>query len=133
MSTPPLEGRTILVVEDEYLQAREAREFLQRAGARVVGPTGRAEEVASILASETLDAAVVDINLGNGLSFEVADSLRDKGVPFMFLTGYDASTIPDSLRVIPMAEKPANENHVIAILDELCGPKLTRSSPEGFD
>lgn len=114
-------------MEDEYLQAREACEFLERAGARVVGPTGHADEVAAILATEKPDAAVVDINLGNGLSFEVAKSLGSLGVPFMFLTGYDGSSIPDAMRVVPRAEKPANEDYVIELLDRLCGPKAGRS------
>jgi hypothetical protein len=47
----PLDGRHILVVEDQYLLARDACEWLEAAGAEVIGlGNGPAYEVASRLA-----------------------------------------------------------------------------------
>ena len=121
-----LRGRTILLVEDEYFQAMDTANWLERAGARVVGPTGFAEAVPAILASQAIDAAVVDINLGTGPDYEVARSLRDREVPFLFLTGYQRPALPDDLAAVPCLEKPANERKVVQLIEE-----LLRSGPSG--
>lgn len=119
MTDASLNGRSILVVEDEYLQARETTDFLERAGARVIGPTAHADEVAELVANRPPDAAVVDINLGTGPSFGVARLLRDEGVPFLFLTGYDAGPIAPEMKGVPRAQKPAAETEVVAMITRL--------------
>jgi hypothetical protein len=37
---------------------------------------------------ETIDLAILDVNLNGKKSFSVADALVAKGVPFVFSTGY---------------------------------------------
>jgi CheY-like chemotaxis protein len=89
-----LAGFYVLVVEDYYYQARDCCEWLRDAGAIVAGPVGDAGDAKDILDRQRVDAAVVDINLGQGPDFQVASHLADKGVPFIFATGYDESVIP---------------------------------------
>lgn len=115
----PLEGRRILIVEDEYFQAREIALALSNAGAQVVGPTARSDEVPGLLTSNAIDVAMLDINLGEGASFEVARSMQERGIPFLFLTGYDVSVIPESLRGTPRLEKPIGQEQLVERLVEL--------------
>ena len=119
MSAETLEGRTILLVEDEYFQARDLKTILERKGAIVVGPTGRAEDVPALLAECAVDAALVDINLGSGMNYNTADLLQKEGVPFAFLTGYDPKAIPAELEGVPLLQKPASERMLLSTLTGL--------------
>lgn len=114
-----LEGRRILLVEDEYFQAREIKTILEQEGAKVLGPTGRAHEVPELLATARIDAAILDINLGAGPSYTTANLLQREGIPFAFLTGYDSESIPPELLAIPRVEKPANQRVLIDLLTDL--------------
>jgi len=115
----PLGGRRVLIVEDEYFQAREIALALAKAGAEIVGPTAHADEVPGLIAAAPVDVAMLDINLGQGPSFEVARSIRDRNIPFLFLTGYDVSVIPEDLAVPPRLEKPVDQDVLIRRLVEL--------------
>lgn len=79
MTAGTLEGRKILLVEDEYFQAREMKAFLEREGASVIGPTGHAEDLPALLANGPVDAALLDINLGSGPTYATADLLKREG------------------------------------------------------
>jgi PAS domain S-box-containing protein len=99
-------GRRVLVVEDEALVAMMIQEFLTEYGHSVVGPIGRASE-ALLAAKETdYDAAILDINLGDGMAYPVADILSARGVPFVFITGYEADTVEDRFSHVPVLQKP---------------------------
>jgi DNA-binding NarL/FixJ family response regulator len=91
----------------------EIKEAIERAGGHVLGPCADAPAASSEMAREIPHCAVVDINLGYGPSFEVADELKRMGVPFLFLTGYDAPTIPRHLADVERVEKPAESDRVI--------------------
>jgi DNA-binding response OmpR family regulator len=108
-----LTGRRVLVLEDDYYLSSDAREALTSAGAEVVGPFAREAAALSALEADGINAAIVDINLGSGPSFATARALQKHGVPFLFLTGYDQSTIPDEFASIHRIEKPADIQDVI--------------------
>ena len=52
------------------------------------------------------DAAILDINLGDGMAYPVADILSARGVPFVFITGYEADTVDDRFSHVPVLQKP---------------------------
>ena len=105
-----LRGRRLLVVEDEYLIAAALERALEDRGAEVVGPAGSVEGALRLVESEgdRLDGAVLDINLRDERVYPVADALAARGVPFVFLTGYDAQVIPDTYAGVPRSEKPVS-------------------------
>jgi len=99
-------GRRVLVVEDEALVAMMIQEFLTEYGHAVVGPIGRASD-ALVAAKETdYDAAILDINLGDGMAYPVAEILAARGVPFVFVTGYEADTVDHRFSHVPVLQKP---------------------------
>lgn len=116
---PDLSGRRILVVEDEFYLADDTTRALRAAGAEVVGPLPRSAPALRALARDGLDAAVVDINLGEGPSFELADALVGSGVPFVFVTGYDEVLIPKRLSHVATVQKPADALAVLRALADL--------------
>ena len=123
-----LRGRTILVVEDEFLLAELVGEALEEAGATVIGPVGWVDEALALVARHgaTLDAAVLDINLHGALSYPIADALMAHGVPVVFTTGYDASAIEAAYQGCARCQKPL---HAEALLSALVALGCTGPPP----
>jgi CheY-like chemotaxis protein len=113
-------GRRILVVEDNFLAAEVIRVALEDSGYTVVGPVGRVAEGVRLAEGEALDGAVLDVNLNGDRCFPIAETLLGRGVPFMFLTGYDSSSmIPAELRDTRRLGKPILEHQLIDALGQL--------------
>lgn len=103
----------VLVVEDEYMLADELETELADAGAKVLGPVGTIEEAVAIIEAESeMDGAILDANLRGEMVFPAADLLLERGVPFVFTTGYDASAFPARFEHIVRCEKPINIKRV---------------------
>jgi two-component sensor histidine kinase/CheY-like chemotaxis protein len=96
----------VLVVEDEALVAMMIQECLAEFGYRIVGPVCTASEAAAKAQDGQFEAAVLDINLGDGAVYPIADTLAARGVPFVFITGYDAESVDARFRKIPVLQKP---------------------------
>jgi two-component sensor histidine kinase/DNA-binding response OmpR family regulator len=96
----------VLLVEDEALVAMMIQECLAEFGYQVVGPIRTASEAAARAKDGPLEAAVLDINLGDGAVYPIADMLAARGVPFVFVTGYDADSVDARFRNIPILQKP---------------------------
>ncbi len=105
-----LRGRRVLVVEDDYLIAMDMLDVLQSLGVTVVGPAGRLDDALSLVQAEgaTLDAAVLDLDLGGRSSYPVADALTALGVRVVFVTGFRGEAIPPEYRAVVRLDKPIN-------------------------
>jgi two-component system, chemotaxis family, sensor kinase Cph1 len=101
-------GARILLVEDEVLVAAEITMRLEGAG-HVVAATASSLRAAEAAATKAdIDAALLDVNLGGELSFPVADLLVARGLPFVFVTGYQPDgLIPDRFNSAPVVRKPS--------------------------
>lgn len=77
----------ILVLDDEPLIALLVEGWLDELGCEVVGPAGTVEAGLELAESGGLDAAILDVKLGDGNSYAVARFLMERGVPFAFATG----------------------------------------------
>lgn len=115
----PLDGRHVLLVEDESLVAMLAEDLLEQAGCNVMLAM-RLSEALEIASSAHLDCAVLDINLGGGdTSSAVADLLVARGIPFLFATGYDVEGIPPRFREYPRVQKPYAGRTLLELLGSL--------------
>src|SRR3954452_13708464 len=81
----------VLVVEDEAMIAMLVEDMVLDFGSEVVGPAARMDEAIRLARHAELDAAILDINVGGTVVFPVADVLRERGIPFIFATGYGAA------------------------------------------
>lgn len=114
----PLRGKRVLVVEDEMLVALNLEDLLVDLGAEVVGPAMRLETALDLARSERLDVAVLDINLHGGRSYPVAEVLRDRGLPFIFATGYGHAEGSEAFAHVPTLTKPYRSGELAAALAE---------------
>jgi DNA-binding LytR/AlgR family response regulator len=115
--TGTIQGRRILVVEDEYFVANDMENALVAAGAEVVGPVPTIEAALGLIrGGERLDGAVLDINLRGRMSFDVANALQERGIPFVFATGYDRTMIPAHHAHVIRCEKPVDPVEIVGAL-----------------
>jgi CheY-like chemotaxis protein len=121
--------RRTLVVEDEYLIADDLQHELEKLGMVVIGPAPTVAMALRLLdATPVLDGAILDIDLRGETSFPVADALRERGIPFVFTTGYATSMIPEPYRSMPRFEKPVSMQEVVlAILASVAGSVADRA------
>ncbi|WP_206244849.1 HWE histidine kinase domain-containing protein [Novosphingobium terrae] len=105
----PLADMAVLLVEDQSLIALDTEAMLRQLGARDVRLSPDATHAILTLGAFRPDVAVLDFNLGEGTSEQVAQHLAAIGVPFVIATGYgDTVMIPQRLQTVPMVRKPAS-------------------------
>lgn len=112
-------SRRILIVEDEMMIALYLEDLIADQGHTPVGPAMRLEQALPLARDEQLDAALLDVNLGDANSFPAAEILRQRGVPFLFLTGYGAGGLPDEWKSHVTLEKPFEPHHLAQALKDL--------------
>lgn len=126
----PLWGRSVLIVEDDFLIADAMIDSLQAAGASVVGPLGWIDETLAFLDDDppAFDCAVLDVNLHGDKSYPIADRLLALDIPFVFTTGYDARAVASRYRDHPRCEKPINERGLLTLLTRCMRPAGTEAA-----
>jgi CheY-like chemotaxis protein len=104
-----LAGRRILVVEDEFLLAMELESLLERHGSIVLGPVSSVDQALAALEAEQPEIALLDVNLKGQRATPVAAALRQRGVPFVLITGYSsAQLLEPELRHASRVDKPVD-------------------------
>ena len=117
MTTSPT-SHCVLLVEDEMCLAMMLQDLLEDAGYRVL-KAARVSGALALAGTESIDAAILDVNLAGKEVFPVADELRRRGVPFMFASGYGDRGLPGSFRGSPMLQKPYDPVALEAMLADM--------------
>jgi two-component sensor histidine kinase/DNA-binding response OmpR family regulator len=102
-------ARRLLLVEDEVLVGMMMRDVLTDLGFFVAGPFCTVAEASSAASSAGFDCAILDVNLGGEPVYPVADLLRDRKVPFIFVTGYDDKGLDPHYANAPVLQKPIDQ------------------------
>ena len=98
--------RRVLIVEDEMVVAMLVEEFVEELGHEVVAVASHFEAALDMARTGEFDLAVLDLNLGGVQSFPIADVLSERGVPFVFASGYGAAGLPPQHRSGVVVQKP---------------------------
>jgi CheY-like chemotaxis protein len=101
-----LTGRRVLIVEDESMVSMIIEDALVDFGCVIVASASRFDDAADKAQSLSFDVAILDINLHGRQTLPIAEALAERGVAFLFVTGYAAATIPERLRKAPILQKP---------------------------
>ena len=105
------------MVEDEPLVGLEVAEVLTARGANVVSSSRPTEAIKAVDAMD-LSAAVLDISLGSENCSVVCQRLAERGVPFLFYSGYAHG--PDGWAEVPVIAKPAHPDQLVDAVAHLC-------------
>nr|WP_281066579.1 response regulator [Stenotrophomonas rhizophila] len=118
-----------MVVEDESLIAMLVEDGLETLGYEVVGPVGTVDAALRIVEQTPFDLALLDINLGGKQSFPIAEALESRGIPYVFLTGYDRSSLPLAFQHRFGLQKPFRMSALQQALEKLQGSKRGGNAP----
>jgi DNA-binding response OmpR family regulator len=118
-------GAKILIVEDYYLFAKVVCDFVTDCGMRPIGPATMLDQAMVYGRQAPLDGAILDIDLRGQLSFPVCSVLHQRGIPFLFLSGYsELSLVPQQFRVAPLVSKPFEDDEMRSAITTMLSGKL---------
>jgi DNA-binding response OmpR family regulator len=124
MGHPSGARRRILVAEDEALISGILSGDLRDEGYLIAGPFSRAQDALAWLADNTPDFAIVDFMLRDGPCTALARALRERGVPFVFFSGYSRDLDADrEFADVPWFDKPASLDALLAALAAMSRPR----------
>ena len=110
---------SVLLVEDETLLRMMVAHMLEELGLKVVAEAGTLEAAVPLAKEGTFDLAILDVNLGGPNSLPVAEILSQRGIPFMFASGYSFGVIPAAFNDRPMLRKPFRLEEAVKELTEV--------------
>jgi CheY-like chemotaxis protein len=99
-------GKRVLVVEDELMIRMLLQDMLADLGHTLAGEAGRIEEAVALARQGEFDIAILDVNLNGQPISPVVEVLLERGVPFVFATGYGQRGVPEPYRGSPTLQKP---------------------------
>jgi CheY-like chemotaxis protein len=99
-------GRRVLVVEDEPMIRLLLDEMLSDLGYTMAAEAGRLDEALAVAKQGEFDVAILDVNLDGQPVTPVVDVLVERGVPFVFVSGYARRGIPEGHSRAPLLQKP---------------------------
>lgn len=108
----------VLVVEDEAMIGMMIEDMLFEIGCKIVEATTSVEGALDFLAVGSPDFAILDINLNGARSDPVASELKSRGVPFVFVSGYDGRALDPAFSGTRILQKPFYIGDLSAAVDE---------------
>ena len=103
---PWLSGKSILIVEDEFLIGLMLIKEIAGAGGTSIGPATSVAEALQEIESRIIDLVILDAKLVDGSGAELAVCLEERRIPYVVVSGYDKVNLPDELRRAPFIAKP---------------------------
>jgi PAS domain S-box-containing protein len=113
------DDKRVLLVEDEPLVSMMLADMLSAFGHKVDGPYSRFSDAILAAKRNNLQAGILDVNLGGEKTYAVADILRDRKIPFAFVTGYGPDSIVSAFAHAPVLQKPIEAAKLHALLQQI--------------
>ena len=125
LSKPELSNRNVLVVEDEMMIAMLIEDMLDEFGCKLVGPATSIPRALELIGKESIEIAILDLNLDGHDTYAIADALQEKNVPFIFATGYGSMGLRKEYGNRPVLQKPFQTQDLeIALAQALAGSNV---------
>jgi CheY-like chemotaxis protein len=116
MQRPSLEGRSILIVEDEPLIVMDISQAFEATGAALT-TTNTLKHALILVEHDGLSGAILDHALGDGDSSLLCARLKERGIPFIIYSGY--VTVGGGCQGALHISKPAAEGALVAAMERL--------------
>jgi CheY-like chemotaxis protein len=111
-----LRGARVLVVEDEAILSLNLESMLADLGCVVAGTADKLDDALHMARTSDFDVALLDVNLHGKRVDPVAEAIRLRGTPIVFVTGY-GKTAASGL----VLEKPYNAAALERMLNQALG------------
>jgi DNA-binding response OmpR family regulator len=111
--------KRILLVEDEYLVGVLIGDMLADLGYELGAAADRFEDALKLATDGLFDMALLDLTLRNVATYPIAAVLRQRGMPFAFVTGRLAVDIDGRYADIPTLQKPFRLNELADLIARL--------------
>lgn len=109
----------VLVVDDEPLIAMMIADWIAEQGLETVGPAHSVSQALDLIKTQAVDAAILDVSLGEGDCYAIADALAERGIPFAFATGHGADAVAKRFSAIVAVTKPFDFEVVRSVVSTL--------------
>jgi CheY-like chemotaxis protein len=106
MTTSPLPGGSVFLVEDEVMIRMMVADMLEELGYSLAAEAGEINEAIRLAGSTEFDIAILDVNVNGKVISPVAEVIQSRNRPFVFATGYGAQGLPEEFRNRPTLQKP---------------------------
>jgi CheY-like chemotaxis protein len=116
-----MQGRNILIVEDEPLIAMMLEDFLESLGHRVHASCDNLGDAMAQADQDGFDVAILDVNLKGESVWPVAEKLKARGLPFVLASGGHVEPPPAQFASVPMLEKPYTIERIPPVLEQAVG------------
>jgi DNA-binding response OmpR family regulator len=114
----------ILVIEDHLPLGRFITAALATAGCAVVGPVTDHASALDAARHLPLDLALMDRMLRGEETLAIADTLAERGIPCLWMSGYPRSTLPERFRESAFLEKPFTMDALLDAVRAVAGGSL---------
>ena len=116
MPRATLEGRSILVVEDQPLIAMDISQTFEPTGAAITTTT-TLKHALTLVEHKGLSGAILDHALGDGDSSLLCARLAERGIPFLIYSGLPTvgGVCADAMHI----QKPASDERLITAMEGL--------------
>lgn len=122
-SSVDLAGRRVLVVDDQFVIALDMEQMLRVLGAGAVDLATSLPDALAAIERAPPDLAILDLKLRTETTVPIAEALRLRAIPLIFVTGYgDLGALPASLRGMPLLRKPVSLAALAGMLRQLRKP-----------
>ncbi len=110
-------AKRVFVVEDELMIRMLLQDMLADLGHTLAGEAGRIEEAVTLAKQGEFDVAILDVNLNGQPILPVVEILVERGLPFVFATGYGQRGVPEPYRHTPTLQKPFQSDALAKAID----------------
>jgi CheY-like chemotaxis protein len=117
-----LAGLRAFVVEDEALVLMTLEDMLADLGCQVVATATRVEEALRLARDIAADVALLDVNVAGVRIDPVAELLAARGIPIVFVTGYEAPSLPQGLARTARVGKPFQAADLVRGVRQVLAP-----------
>jgi CheY-like chemotaxis protein len=114
----------VFLVEDEAIIRLMIADMLLQLGHSVVAEAGTIEDAQSLAQIADADLALLDVNLVGHNIAPVTEVLLARGIPFIFITGYDPEGLQESSGKALVLQKPFSISKLKDAIETALGDPL---------
>jgi CheY-like chemotaxis protein len=126
----PVHGKSVLVVEDEVIIGMMLCQELGRAGAVAFGPLTSVADALKALEAKAVDLVILDAKLAGGSGADLVASLKARRIPYVVVSGYEKTGLPQELKGAPFVAKPVSMPLLLEAIGTMTFAPAPRRAPQ---